>query len=457
MKLSLRQKLFLSIFGATAMALLSVFFFVYWSINYGFFEYLNQIEQSRLEQLGMRLSTLYAQSKSWQFLKDSPEMFYQLLENINNNQPSLQFPPRPHLPFPPFVVLDMDKNPVVGDSSDIKNLKCKPIFYEQEIIGYIGIRSPKHFLSPPQIDFLKKQKTALLIIVASVLLFVGIFSISISKYLIYPLKEMAKATNKITAGNYSARVSVSSADEIGKLAKNFNEMALALEKNEKARRQWIADISHEIRTPVTILRGEVEAIIDGIRPLNLETINSIHNEILRLNRLVEDLYQLAISDIGTLNYHKEKIDLKNLLIKSVQTYFQEFNKKNIKIRIEVAQEPVNIYADKERMQQLLSNLFDNSLKYTNSGGQLIIRLVSDKKQTTIEFEDSEPGIREEELNKIFERFYRVETSRSRKTGGSGLGLAICKNIVEAHGGTISAFPSSIGGVLIKIILPQNEL
>ncbi|GLI53205.1 ATP-binding protein [Thermodesulfovibrio yellowstonii] len=149
--------------------------------------------------------------------------------------------------------------------------------------------------------------------------------------------------------------------------------------------------------------------------------------------------------------------MKDLLIKSVQTYFQEFNKKNIKIRIEVAQEPVNIYADKERMQQLLSNLFDNSLKYTNSGGQLIIRLVSDKKQTTIEFEDSEPGIREEELNKIFERFYRVETSRSRKTGGSGLGLAICKNIVEAHGGTISAFPSSMGGVLIKIILPQNEL
>lgn len=456
MKISLRQRLFLSIFGATATALLVVFFVVYWSINYGFFEYLNQAEQNKLEQLRERLQTLYAQNKNWQFLKNNPEIFHQLLQNIGNNQQFPQPPPHPHPPSSPFVVLDKHLDTVYGDAFDIKNINSKPILYENEIIGYIGMRSPKHFLLPPQMDFLKKQKITLLFIVVSVLLLVGAFSIPISKHLISPLKEMTDATNKISSGNYSARVSVSSTDEIGKLAKDFNEMAIALEKNEKARRQWIADISHELRTPVAILRAEVEAIIDGIRPLNMESINSIHSEILRLNRLVEDLYLLAISDMGALNYHKEKIDLKDSILNSVQLYVQEFSKKAIKIKTEMPEESINVYADKERIQQLLSNLFDNSLKYTNSGGQLIVRLYSYKKEVIVEFEDSEPGIPDKEIDKIFERFYRFEASRNRKSGGSGLGLSICKNIVEAHGGKISALHSSLGGLLIKIILPLYE-
>ncbi len=267
---------------------------------------------------------------------------------------------------------------------------------------------------------------------------------------------MAAATHDLASGKYSVRVPVSSSDELGLLARDFNEMALTLEKNEKERRQWIADISHELRTPLAVLRGEIEALMEGIRAISPEAVRSLHAEVLRLHRLVDDLYQLALSDLGTMTYRKEELDPAEVLRDCVDHYQMEFAAKGIGMKLDILEEKTPVFADRERLHQLFDNLFENSLKYTDQGGYLIVGMDHCNGHALITFADSAPGVRPDQLDKLFNRLYRVEGSRNRSSGGAGLGLAICRNIVEAHSGTISAFPSPLGGVLIKIAIPVPE-
>jgi two-component system sensor histidine kinase BaeS len=231
-------------------------------------------------------------------------------------------------------------------------------------------------------------------------------------------------------------------------------MALTLEKHNKDQRQWVADISHELRTPVAVLQGEIEALLDGVRPITPETVRSLHAEALRLNRLVEDLYELSLSDIGALSYRKELLDVADVLNVSLDGFRAEFGRKNITLRTDPsAEQNVVAYADWGRLEQLFANLLENSLRYTDAGGETAVNLALSNSHIIIKFQDSAPGVPERNLDRLFERLYRVEGSRSRTSGGAGLGLAICKNIVEAHEGSISAHQSPLGGLLIRISLP----
>ncbi|EKD40360.1 MAG: hypothetical protein ACD_75C00075G0001, partial [uncultured bacterium] len=267
--------------------------------------------------------------------------------------------------------------------------------------------------------------------------------------------ELAAATHRMAAGEFSTRVPVTTADELGRLAGDFNTLALTLESNEKARRQWVADISHELRTPLAVLRGEIEAIQDGVRNFDPESLRSLHQEVLRLGRLVDDLHQLSMSDLGALTYRREQQDLVIVLEQSLEFYRPEFVRKNIDLQADLpVSAPVNLFADQERLRQLFANLLDNSLKYTDEQGVVAVRLAIDADKVLIDFQDSAPRVAESDLPKLFDRLYRVENSRNRATGGSGLGLAICRNIVEAHDGAITASLSPLGGVWIQITFPR---
>lgn len=286
------------------------------------------------------------------------------------------------------------------------------------------------------------------------LIVVMILSLPLARRIVRPIEAMAAATHDLASGKYSVRVPVATSDELGQLARDFNSMALALEQNEKARRQWVADISHELRTPLSVLRGEIEALMEGIRKTSPEAIASLYAEALRLHRLVDDLYQLSLSDVGALTYRKEDVDLAEVLNDSIESYSVELLRKGITITKDISRRAkVIVFADDERLRQLFSNLLDNSLKYTDAGGNLVVRLSRNYDQVEVDFEDSAPGVPEEELDKLFDRLYRVEGSRNRDSGGAGLGLAICRSIVEAHSGIISAHPSSLGGLLIRVSLP----
>jgi len=195
---------------------------------------------------------------------------------------------------------------------------------------------------------------------------------------------------------------------------------------------------------------------DGVRSCSPESIRSLHEEVIRLGGLVNDLHQLSLSDIGALSYRKEELDLGELLQQSVAFSRSEFASKDIDLKIDLpGSVPVAFFADPERLRQLFANLLDNSLKYTNGGGILAIRLTADEDMIRIDFQDSAPGVAASELPKLFDRLYRVESSRNRATGGSGLGLTICRNIVEAHDGAITARPSPLGGVWIEIVFPRT--
>jgi two-component system sensor histidine kinase BaeS len=247
---------------------------------------------------------------------------------------------------------------------------------------------------------------------------------------------------------------VTSQDELGQLASDFNLLALTLQQNETTRRQWIADISHELRTPLTVLRGEIEALQDGVRPLTAAALASLHGETLRLGRLVDDLYQLSLSDLGALQYRKEPLAPQALLLAALEPLRPLFAAKGITLRADFAPDSDGeILADPQRLHQLFANLLDNALKYTDAPGTLELSMTRRGRNLRIELCDSAPTVAAADLERLFERLYRVESSRNRETGGAGLGLAICRNIAAAHQGTLTAHPSPLGGLCLTLTLP----
>lgn len=477
MKIGITRRLFLAILAAAFLSVASMFLIMQWSIDRGFKRYVGSIEQTRLTRLAGQLEERYASQGSWDFLKNDPGAWRRILvasipdeepgtpdrqrREGQNASPSEEKDSRP--PLPPHLgrgfavrvfLLDTGKQPLIGPKGIPANAVTMALHHQNRVVGYLGLLPRKQLSDEHQIRFLKEQKFALALVAGMVVLVAAGFSLLLAQRLVRPIRALAAATDRLAAGEFSARVPVTSADELGHLARDFNALALTLEKNEQARRQWVADISHELRTPLAVLRGEIEALQDGVRPVNPAAIHSLHGEVLRLGRLVDDLYQLSLSDLGALTYHKEELDLTSLVATALAPYRQEFIRKNIALATAVPWEkPVMIFADAERLHQLFANLLDNTLKYTDPGGEVAIRLTCGGGMATVDMEDSAPGVAEEDLDRLFDRLYRVETSRNRAGGGAGLGLAICRNIVEAHAGSITARHSTRGGIGISVTLP----
>jgi two-component system, OmpR family, sensor histidine kinase BaeS len=474
LKMGVTQRLFFCILGAAALTLLCILLIMQWSITRGFLQYLDVMERSRSERLASTLEQVYTEHGGWKVLQDDPKLLMERLLGGPQPQPppkrGADFGPHPNPPpYPrppphpgpmemPFVVLDADRKPIFGGSLGHDEVAFKPIVVGGATVGYAGLRSPpKAFLDPPELHFLARQKWVLLVAGMGLVLLVMAFSILLSRRLVKPIKAMAAATRDLSSGNYGVRIPVSSSDELGTLARSFNLMAMALKQNEDARRQWIADISHELRTPLTVLRAEIEALMEGIRETTPDAIRSLHVEMLRLHRLVDDLYQLALSDLGALTYRKEELDLTEVLDDAVTRFTGDFVSKDIAVRLNLPKGPESeIYGDRERLHQLFAHILDNCLKYTDVGGVLEVSLSHSDDRVVITFEDSYPGVAVDEMDRLFDRLYRVEGSRSRASGGAGLGLAISKSIVEGHEGMITARPSTLGGIAVEITLPAGD-
>jgi len=224
------------------------------------------------------------------------------------------------------------------------------------------------------------------------------------------------------------------------------------------RQQWISDIAHELRTPLAILGGEVEALKDGVRQVNRDTLDSLHAEVRHLSKLVNDLHELSLADAGMLTMKKAPVDCAQVLNETLRLFERRFDQKRIAVENNMQhQYPIMVMGDADRLQQLFSNLMENNLRYTDSPGTLKIGHELIANRLLIFFEDSGPGVPEASLAKLFDRLYRVDKSRSRLQGGSGLGLSICKSIVTALGGEIRAANAAGGGLRIELELPLTEL
>ncbi|KAG1661944.1 Signal transduction histidine-protein kinase BaeS [Nymphon striatum] len=303
--------------------------------------------------------------------------------------------------------------------------KLKPIRFNQEVIGYIQYKSFTKFTDELDKQFIQYQNHAFLKIALLALALILLGTGLLAAYLRSRINRIGEHAGLLTSGDFSPQTLDKSADELGQLSNKLNLLGKTLADNQLSRQRWVSDISHELRTPVAVLQGEIEAIQDGVRKLTPASIDSLHHEILRLSRLVNDLHDLSMSDMGALSYDKASTDI-----------------------VELIEE-----GDWQRLEQLFSNLANNSRHYTSQAGSLHVDIRKEKNNVLIQWADSSPGVEDKDLSKLFDRLYRVDSSRNRNTGGSGLGLAICKNIVEAHDGEIVASHSDLGGVLFSISFP----
>jgi signal transduction histidine kinase len=256
-----------------------------------------------------------------------------------------------------------------------------------------------------------------------------------------PIQTLTSAARRLGAGDLDQRVPVRGRrDELGELAEAFNSMAEAVGRQEMLRRQMAADIAHELRTPLAVIQANLEAMLDGIRPLSAEEVADAHRETQLLSRLVTDLRDLSLAETGQLPLRKEFTDLSALVRTSVGRFSSRAEEKGVRLVVEAAEDSPRAEVDPDRVAQVLGNLLDNALRHTLPGGEVVVRLQpsAQRDEVRITIRDTGSGIPEEHLPNVFERFYRADRARTRTDGGSGIGLAVVRQLIEAHGGRVWA-------------------
>lgn len=277
----------------------------------------------------------------------------------------------------------------------------------------------------------------------------------VARQVAFPLKKLVLAASAVSQGKFSHRVDVKSKDEIGQLAVAFNSMASALEGQEQSRRQLIADISHELRTPLTVLQGNIEAMTDGVIAVDKASLWALNEDVNLLTRLVEDLRTLALADSGRLEVHPQAVDMGALVGQVAREYETKADSKGVRLSVEAPSDATKASVDPQRITQVLHNLMSNALRYTPAGGTVCVKVEPKPQGVQVAVSDTGSGIPQEDLPRVFERFYRADRSRSRDSGGSGLGLAIVKHIVEAHGGRVWVESAEGKGSEFGFVVPRS--
>jgi two-component system sensor histidine kinase BaeS len=473
MRPGIRQKLFLAFAATAGLVVGALLLWHHWSFHYGFLAYVNEAELAKLEALRDDLEASYAQTRSWDFVDGRDRWLAQVFIRAGTGAEAAHgsslrgLPDEPHGPPPPhrrdhglglserLSLRDAAGSLLAGAPKTLPHSARRDILYDGEVVGYLELAPLETLTDRPEVQFMTQQRDALYVAAVAILVIAAGAAALFARSLAAPIGELAEGTRALAMGRYDTRIRLEQRDELGRLAEHFNALAQTLERNREARKQWVADISHELRTPIAILRAELEALEDGVRVLDTGAIGSLSAEVARLGALVDDLYELARSDAGALTYNKQVIDLGAVLEETMDAFRDRYAAARLllELRRGVA---APVLGDADRLRQLFANLLENSLRYTDPGGSVrIIQAVQDGR-VRVTVEDSAPGVPDASLPKLFDRLYRVDASRSRETGAAGLGLAICAGIVKAHDGTITARHSPLGGVAIDIELSLHE-
>lgn len=405
------------------------------------------IDKDILENLKKRFPERY---KIWEQTGRLPYIEDRIRKNLERR--------RPHPAISKLTLFNENGQPVTGPGKSTANHVLRKIEVNGKTAGWLGFKTNQMPAHPLDSDYMKRQSMIFFISGLAILGISAIVSLLFSRHLLKPVKELAEATKALKDRNFETRIAVKSKDELGQLADDFNIMAYTLKRYEELRRQWLSDISHELRTPISILRGEIEAIRDGVRSFTPETAESLHSEVMRLGRLINDLHDLSTADSGALKIIKEPVSPVRIMKEVLASFGKRIEEQRIKVSdCTESHDEQMVMGDRDRLAQVFSNIIENSLRYTFSPGEFILSSKKESGFLSIILEDSAPSVPDEAMPRLFDRLYRVDESRSRKNGGSGIGLSICKKIIEIHGGTISASDSSIGGLKIEIRLPFESI
>jgi two-component system OmpR family sensor kinase len=341
-----------------------------------------------------------------------------------------------------------------------------PLMIKDTLVGTILV-TPNDFASSntPAGQFLTSVNKSIILSVA----FASVIALLLGAILFFeitaPLRQLNKAATGIAQGDLSQRVAIRSHDELGELSQTFNQMAESLDRAETQRQHLIADIAHELRTPITVIQANLEAMLDEVLPLDVEQVAVLHDETLLLGRLVADLRLLSQAEAGALKLERQETDVVGLIHRVVEKIKVQAQQNGITLENEIGENLPKIWIDADRITQVLNNLIGNALRYTPRDGKIVVSAVkSPGSAGTIQISvtDTGSGIDPEALPFVFDRFYRADQSRARNSGGSGLGLAIVKQLVEAHGGKVKAVSPVFSkadkqgyGTRITITLPSK--
>lgn len=275
-----------------------------------------------------------------------------------------------------------------------------------------------------------------------------------TRQIVAPLGEVATAARRIAKGDLSRKVKIHGSSELADLSESFNRMAETLSRDRELRQNMVADIAHELRTPLSVLQANIEAMQDGVMEASAENLASLHQETSMLARLIDDLRTLSLAESGQLEFHPRDTDLIKLSSRVIEGMRAQFASKNIHLALEASDGPALVFVDPDRIEQVIRNLLSNAYRYTPKGGRVTVGITTDGEGVVASVADTGTGIPPGDLPRVYERFYRVDRSRTRRTGGSGIGLAIVKQIVEAQGGRVWATSQTGKGSTFFFRLPN---
>jgi len=492
MRLRLVHTLSLLLLGVILTAVLAFGGMLAWNLRSGFNDYMAARDTERLEQFAALLAEHLQYSGGMEALRNGGIDLRDLLDEFAQRQglatrapiagpPFASRPPLPigperpppmtgpplGLPTPPpgsegfasrLGVYLPDGRLLLGVPLDANPTAAleRPVKIQGNVVAWVRLRPVALVPDAVEAAFLRRQYFGIAALAAAFLALGLLGARWIAGRWVRPLLGIQDATARIARGELAIRLPTRRTDEIGDLIRDINSMAEGLERLESARRRWIAEISHELRTPLTVLRGEIDALADGIRPLNLAAAASLREEILRLGAMIDDLHLLAMADLNALPCYFTECDVVQLAQRVHQRFERRASALGISLEIMTpAEGALPVYWDSQRMEQVLTNLLDNSLCYTDAPGRVRLTIQRQQERVWLLIDDSKPDVPAADFVRLFDPLYRSDAARGRRRGGSGLGLAICAALVRAHAGRITAKPSELGGLSILVDMPVS--
>jgi signal transduction histidine kinase len=328
-----------------------------------------------------------------------------------------------------------------------------PIYADGELVGTFLVASTMGILSETQNVFLARVNRSLIWVALIAIFLVLIVAVWQSRSIVQPLRQMAEAAMRLAKGDYNQRVAVQRNDELGDMAVAFNRMASELAQQAELRRQLMADVAHELRTPLSVLRIDLESMEDGLMDVNPDNVRSLQKEVSYLSNLVDDLRMLSMADAGDLKIEKSQVELNSLVREMVERQQNTARERKIKMTTKYSENEIFVFGDPQRLSQVMVNLLSNAIQHTQPENEINTRIESDHQMATVSITNYGTWIPQEDLERIFDRLYRLERSRNRDQGGSGLGLSIARSLISAHGGKIWAESIQGKSTTFKFTLP----
>ncbi len=460
-KLTLTRKLFGILFIYSAIIIFIIIFAGTFLANFKINGRVDSFDNKFLFFAKENAEKFYAEHGSWELLKSNQsywESFFPKPE-IDRIDSKFHFRKDEFPASADFLISRsglLDKNGVLiaGTGKHSKHILTKKLTHNKELIGYIFLERPDKFPNPVVHDVIENIFKLLAFMGVIALMVSGVAAFFISRHFLKPVLDLINATHKIASKDFSSRVSTKRRDELGLLSEDFNTMSERLSHYEEMRKQWISDIAHELRTPLSVLQAEIEALQDNIRPTTPEALERLHKEVKYLTKTVNNLHTISVAESRGLMMTVELVKPLEILKNTLLGFAEKMNRKQLSFQVDFDNsEAALIEADAYLLKQVFTNIIENSIRYTDASGKIHVQSFLKNNWLFLVFDDSPPGVPEELMEKIFDRLFRVDSSRSREFGGSGLGLSICKTHVESMKGLIKAGSSPLGGLRITVEFP----